>query len=856
MTWPAAPFFSLVTAVCDVEAYLPEFIASVDRQAIPPGLLEVIAVDDGSADGSRALLDAWQARRPDTVRVIGQANAGQGAARNAGLDLARGVWVGFPDPDDVLGRGYLEAVARALRRWPEAEFAAAHKILRRDPDDGARTAHPHDYMHLSDRLVDLDEEPDYYTGSVAAGFVRRAAVEAQGLRFDERLRPNFEDAHFAIEYLAARPRPRVAFLASARYTYRKRADRSSTLGTSLADPRRYTLVPDLAYRRDLEATRGPSGYAPAWVQNLVLYDLAWLFKADAAASGAPTAATGAVAAEFLGHLRRIAPLLDPAVVAAFPLPVLSPEAKDVLLHGLAGEASGGSRDWAADYAVVTRRNRPRRLVRVGYRFAGTEPAVTATVDGRPVTPAAAKVRSIQYFGATLLQERILWLPDGDVRLTLGGRDLPVLEKEPRPAPPGPAAAALTWRLVANPAGRRRLAQGVRRRVAPRVATALDRALTSPAAAAFRAAWVLADSVYDADDNSERLFRYLRARRPDVNAWFVVAAGTPDWDRLVRDGYGDRLVAYGTWRWRALMHNCAVVIASHPSPELIQPPELGPLAERWQTVFSEHGVIRDDLSRWLNPKPLDLFVTATRPEHESIAGDGSPYVFTELETKLVGLARFDRLLELAQEYPPEARDLVLVAPTWRQDLTEGKPGKDGRRAVVDGFAATPFGRAWLGLLTDPGLAAGLAARGRHLGFLPHPNLQPIVDQLDLPPSVERLHYRGQDVQRYFARSALLVTDYSSVAFNLAYLERPVVYYQFDRDDYFAGANTSRPGYFDHARDGFGPVTQDGVATAAAILALLDGVPDEYARRLAAAFPLRDNHNCERTVAAIEALLAPA
>ena len=61
-----------------------------------------------------------------------------------------------------------------------------------------------------------------------------------------------------------------------------------------------------------------------------------------------------------------------------------------------------------------------------------------------------------------------------------------------------------------------------------------------------------------------------------------------------------------------------------------------------------------------------------------------------------------------------------------------------------------------------------------------------------------------MQEFFARARVLVTDYSSIAFNAAYLERPVVYYQFDADDVLEGGHVGRRGYFDYRRDGFGPV----------------------------------------------------
>ena len=164
----------------------------------------------------------------------------------------------------------------------------------------------------------------------------------------------------------------------------------------------------------------------------------------------------------------------------------------------------------------------------------------------------------------------------------------------------------------------------------------------------------------------------------------------------------------------------------------------------------------------------------------------------------------------------------------------------------------FVQEWLGLLRDPDLAAACERAGVRLGFLPHPNLQRLLPQLDLPDHVLPLSYEGTDVQELFARARVLVTDYSSIAFNAAYLERPVVYFQFDAAEVLAGAHVGRPGYFEYERDGFGPVTRRAAATVAAIRQALEhgGAPlPDYLKRIEETFPHRDGGCSERVVQAV-------
>ena len=105
---------------------------------------------------------------------------------------------------------------------------------------------------------------------------------------------------------------------------------------------------------------------------------------------------------------------------------------------------------------------------------------------------------------------------------------------------------------------------------------------------------------------------------------------------------------------------------------------------------------------------------------------------------------------------------------------------------------------------------------------------------------------------------MVTDYSSVAFDAAALDRPVVYFQFDRDTFFGGGHIGAPGYFDYERDGFGPVTLDVEATEAAVLEAIEHGPRPtaaYQRRIDATFTLRDGQACGRVVDALLELSRP-
>jgi glycosyltransferase involved in cell wall biosynthesis len=862
------PRFSIVTAVYDVEAYLPAFIRSVERQRIDRAQVEVVAVDDGSTDGSRDLLLDWARRGGGRVRVLTKPNGGQASARNLGLQHARGEWVTFPDPDDVLDPDYLRAADRFAKAHPGVEVMSARPVLFHEASGLYSRGHPRRWQYADgNRTANLVDEPSVFLGVTPGSFFRLDRIAAGALRFDERIRPNFEDAHFAVRYLLDLPEPVVGLLHDSVYVYRKRAAGTSTLQGSMRHPGRYSDVLKLGYLDVLERGRAPDGSIATWIQQLIVYELSWYLSEDEKIT-ASIDIPPELAPRFHELLDELLARLDPNVVERHGARRLNSPWFDLLARARRGQ------DWHTPYVVRSRRDRAMGLRRFHYRFVGARPAEAFRAGGRATEPAFQKTMAHRYFGRDFLSERILWLPDvEDLEIELDGQLMdhgwawprPTAERRPVPGRRrtfGRRVGDRLWVLRRQP--RRRLVAALARRVRRVVRRATSApvrvaARTRPFRQRFRDAWVLMDRIHDADDNGERLFEYLRAERPDINAWFVIERGTPDWERLRALDPG-RVVAHGSWAWKMLMLNCAWLVSSHVDLPIARPPAIVRIRRepQWRLVFAQHGVTKDDLSRWLNHRELDLFTVSTEAELASVAGDGTAYRFTTKETRNTGLPRFDRLLAKGRAVAEEDRDLVIVAPTWRQWLTLPLASGSQRRALDAAFWESEYVRSWLAVLTSERVAEAIAERGWRLGFMPHPNLQGMLPALHLPGHVEPLSFAGTDVQALYARCALLVTDYSSVAFNTAYLDRPLVYFQFDRAAMLGGAHVGRAGYFDYGRDGFGPVVEDVPAAEAAIVAAVRHGPrptPEYQARIDRTFPNRDGQACARVVAAIEDLSRP-
>ncbi len=833
------PFFSIVSACYQVGQFLDDFIASIDAQEFPADRFEVVMVDDGSTDETQQLLQEWSRRRPRLVRVITQENAGQGAARNAGMAAASGVWITFPDPDDILEQDYLSRVAAMIERHPTVHMVATNRCLLDDTTGEVKDRHPLRSQFRKDGVYNLATNDSFFHGGAVAAFMRLDHLRESRLVFDDRIRPNFEDGHFCASYLLLSAAPTVAFV-TARYLYRKRADGTSTLQNALGDPGRYTTVLRLGYLDILQRAADQYGRPPLWLQNFIIYELSYYLGREDSVVGA--LAPAGVREEFHQLLGEVTALLDPLAVRSYRRTHVSATTRNLLQHGWRGER------WVQPYAVVRASDPVQSLVEVTYQWVGEAPRERVLLGGREVEPAAAKIRDVIIQGRSVLQERILWLPAKRLRLELDGTFVEIL-----PAEPAPASLAIRPQDLPLPHGP---LDGTRARHKRR--TLREHALLRLAGSAvvrqrFRDAWVLMDRIHNADDSAEHLFRHLRAHAPRTNAWFVVEEDTPDWERL-RAEFGRRVVPHGSDTWKLLMLNATHLISSHADAPIVNPPSLRPFGpRRARFVFLQHGVIKDDLSGWLNPKPIDLFVTSTQGEYDSVVGDHTPYRYTTKETVLTGLPRFDMLMRSAERYPAERRDLILLSPTWRNDLVAPLEADSQRREAYDWITETEYWKNWTGLLLDEQLRSTARAQGLKVALLPHPNMDSSLGSLDLPDDVARFSFDGEeDVRDLFARAAVLVTDYSSTAFNAAYIGRPVVYFQFDHTPGDESRHVGLPGYFDYERDGFGPVAYTLPQALAEIQASVEQGREPrspWRERIEAAFPSRDDQNCARVTAAI-------
>ncbi len=872
---------SVVTAVYNTEDYIEEAIQSIINQTIGfEKNIQLILVNDGSSDRSGAICRRYARLYPDNIIYKKTRNHGVAEARNFGLKYATGRWVNFMDSDDKWGRYAFSEMQAFIEEHPDIKVVAPRMKF----FDARKDYHMLDYKFFETRVVDIEQEPSSIQLHGAQCWYHRSAIKNH--RFDP-LTKIGEDAKFFSD--AMMQYGEYGVVRDARYYYRKRRTQVNySLVQSQRSSSYYYNECFGSYFGYFLKKYSAGAHLSRYMQYLFAYELRWRLWEPVDEEICPELEA------YQKRLKKLIDAIDDEVIMT--LPGLKSEQRFYMLklkHGYAPdvEVENGNICYGG-LKLSNFRKRALRMDCLEYRngklhifgrlfsFLSAE-RLRLYVEENHVRKEISlgdnpNSRLLSFKGDVCLEARIFecWLPvntktvsfvceiDGkyEIRTMIGlgtfsklnwyessfyysnGRIARLSKSKMSLLCCRASITRLMYREFRYQCtmARRRKFRLMLYRDAYWVARLFNK----------KRIWVVSDRADMANDNGEAMFRYICKQKPaGVDYYFRIERKSQDYDRMKSIG---KILRYNSVRAKLKIMLADKIISSHIDNFVFRP--FPKKDDKWMSnlydydiVFLQHGIIKDDLSRWLirYAKNMRFFATSTKAEYESIINGN--YLYSKDQVKLTGLARHDRLSG------KKPQKLIIVIPTWRKDITGSYDLQDGVRQYNKNFSKSEYYLFYNKLINDKRIIAAMKKRGYRGLFATHPNH--LANAGDFQTNdVFDVSLRPIDYSELFANGALMITDYSSVAFEFAYLNKPVIYTQFDREHFFKN-HVYTEGYFSYEDNGFGPVCYDYDSTVAAVLAAIEQdceQPKKYAKRVSETFARRDGKSCERIYKAIESL----
>jgi len=358
-------------------------------------------------------------------------------------------------------------------------------------------------------------------------------------------------------------------------------------------------------------------------------------------------------------------------------------------------------------------------------------------------------------------------------------------------------------------------------------------------------WLFMDRGNEVGNNAEAFFRYCMKQDDGIQKYYII----PD------ESYAERFVGlpfmiFGTLEYKLLCCFAEKFISSFlfdegltlqfgvgkAQKEMYEDirnfKKLTKSFFRGKIVHLQHGVIMQDISFYLNKFYEDtcMICNVSKKEHE--------YVTTELSHtedvgvwKLTGLPTYDYLEQVKRN--PKSQKMILFAPSFDRKFTvKGMYNAEYKHSEHFQYVNS--------ILSSETLLDAFEEKGYTLCFKPH---YVLLGQLEDFVIDTRVNVIKEAVDRYelYAMSDFMITDYSGIAFDFAYLKKPLVYAHFLKEPKF------KETYFSYENNGFGEVCYNITQLTDSILRCMKQefkISEKYEARIDAFYTFQDGKNCER------------
>ena len=344
-------------------------------------------------------------------------------------------------------------------------------------------------------------------------------------------------------------------------------------------------------------------------------------------------------------------------------------------------------------------------------------------------------------------------------------------------------------------------------------------------------WLVCELENTARDNGYHFFKYVRTNYPQINCYYAINKNCKDYQKIKNLG---NVIQFGSFKHWVYYLSSRYNISSHKegNPNHL----VFTLVHLYMhllnnRVFLQHGITKDDAPMFYYKNTyFKYFICGAKREYEYI---NKNFGYSKENVVYTGLARFDNLHSNEIN-----KKKILLIPTWRRwfELSNND----------EIFTNSEYFIKWNNFLNNETLINYLEKNSVELVFYPHFAMKKFIKNFNVnSKNITIVKEDNVDIQDLLKECSLMITDYSSVYMDFAYMKKPVIYYQFDYEEY-RKSHFSK-GYFDYKNDGFGEIINDEDDCVKKIMFYCNNgyeIEEKYLNRMRNFFELCDQKNCER------------
>lgn len=339
----------------------------------------------------------------------------------------------------------------------------------------------------------------------------------------------------------------------------------------------------------------------------------------------------------------------------------------------------------------------------------------------------------------------------------------------------------------------------------------------------------------AQDNSFYFFKYCYENHKEKNIYYVIKKDSPDEKNL--EPYKKKVVYFMSIKHLILLLASKLIISSeskgHGYAWRVSTGVIRQYVDRKKFVFLQHGVLGlkrvDNTFKAGSATGADMFVVSSDFEKKIVK---DYFDYKEEDIIVTGLARWDVVQSQIKDTDQKE---ILLMPTWRNWLEE---------VDDEQFILSAYYQQYNAILQSEDLYRILKEKNIILNFYVHPKFMPYVSNFTQAYENIRIYQFGEArINELLMRSSLLITDYSSVAWEMYYQKKPTLFFHFDLEKYMENQGS----YMDLKKDIFGEVAYNAPELIEKLNMFINNSfreKEEYSAIRGSYFKYIDQNNSER------------